>query len=387
MSVNISYILRKLDGLSSRSSLWKHYTRRKVKKSTVRRKTFKKRINARIEEDANMMNKMTDQREIFLGASDLSDMLTCKLLNERIHKNMECLHETFGVYVSQQDWKKYIKDFNMRKVIVSQSRGFLFDDDALSFIEYNVHSTHVSIELIGGSDFIDDYFSKLTNDFEIVSNHVEWIYGSDGNSIDVPIRHDRVPIEEMYPFLNGKNLGEYYDDFMKSSASILLLIGPPGTGKTTFIRGMLQHCNVSAMVSYDSNVLEKDFVFANFIEGDKSILVLEDADMFLKSRQEGNTMMHKFLNVGDGLVTTKNKKLVFSTNLPSIRDIDPALVRPGRCYDIITFRELDQKEAEKLASKFDVTLKDTREKWTISDIFFEQNMITVKPINRKVGFV
>jgi hypothetical protein len=73
--------------------------------------------------------------------------------------------------------------------------------------------------------------------------------------------------------------------------------------------------------------------------------------------------------------------------LPSIRDIDPALVRPGRCYDIISFRELSQNEAEKLAKKAGVTLKDQRMQWTISDVFFEQNTNTTKPISQKVGFI
>jgi ATP-dependent 26S proteasome regulatory subunit len=143
-------------------------------------------------------------------------------------------------------------------------------------------------------------------------------------------------------------------------------------------------------VSYDANILEKDYVFADFIEGDKSVLVLEDADMFLKSRKEGNTMMHKFLNVGDGLVTTRNKKLVFSTNLPSISDIDPALVRPGRCYDILHFGELNQTEAETLANKAGVTLNGKRDKWSIADVFFNENtnkVKNIKNIERKMGFV
>jgi ATP-dependent 26S proteasome regulatory subunit len=199
-----------------------------------------------------------------------------------------------------------------------------------------------------------------------------------------------MPVAEMYPFLEGQDLGEYYDNFMESNASILLLIGPPGTGKTTFIRGLLQHTNSSAIVSYDANILEKDYVFADFIEGDKSVLVLEDADMFLKSRKEGNTMMHKFLNVGDGLVTTRNKKLVFSTNLPSISDIDPALVRPGRCYDILHFGELNQTEAETLAKKTGVKLNGKRDKWSIADVFFNENtnkVKNIKNIERKMGFV
>lgn len=384
---SLTQIFKELDGLKRRSRSWRTTTKVIANRLTKRKRRISKRIQHSIIEESSMANVANEKRDIFLGTSDISDMLVSKLMNERVLNNMECLHETFGIYVSLQDWKKYIKTLSLRKVQISQSRGFLFNDEHLSFIEYNIHSTHVTIELVGSSTFIHEYETSLKKDFEVVLNHVEWVYGAEGHSIDVPIRHDRVPLEEMYPFLEGKTLGEYYNEFMDSNASILLLIGPPGTGKTTFIRGLLQHCNVSATVSYDTNVLEKDYVFANFIEGDKSILVLEDADMFLKSRQEGNTMMHKFLNVGDGLVTTRNKKLIFSTNLPSVRDIDPALVRPGRCYDIITFCELNQEEAEILAKKVEITLKGKRDKWTIADIFFEQNVNTPKHINQKVGFI
>ena len=134
-------------------------------------------------------------------------------------------------------------------------------------------------------------------------------------------------VDEMYPFLEGEKLTDYYERFMQSSANILLLIGPPGTGKTTFIRGLLAHTESSAVVTYDAAILEKDYVFARFVEDETNIMVLEDSDTFLKARSDGNTMMHRFLNVGDGLVTTKGKKLIFSTNLPSVRDIDPEIGR------------------------------------------------------------
>ena len=83
--------------------------------------------------------------------------------------------------------------------------------------------------------------------------------------------------------------------------------------------------------------------------------------------------MHKFLNVGDGLVTTRNKKLIFSTNLPSVSDIDPALIRPGRCYDILHFGELNQEQAEKLATRCGVTIEGKKDKWSIADVFYNQN--------------
>jgi len=166
-----------------------------------------------------------------------------------------------------------------------------------------------------------------------------------------------------------------------------LLIGPPGTGKTTFIRGLLQHAQISAIVTYDTAILSKDYLFANFIEGDRNVMIVEDADNFLGLRSDGNDMMHKFLNVGDGLVTTKNKKMIFSTNLPSVRDVDPALVRPGRCFDILNFDLLNEKQATALSTRLGVEY-DTADsgKYTIADIFHKQVEAPKSP-KRKVGFI
>jgi hypothetical protein len=326
--------------------------------------------------------------EIFLGANDVADLVISKILYERSERQLETFQTRLSMYANKKEWLDYIDTIeDLRRFQYENGTGYFFSDESFSYLYYNIHSTHVSVELVGDKIFVDNYKKTFEKDFEFVTNQIEWIYASDGSSIEIPLRHDRMPVEEMYPFLDEQTLAEFYDGFMHSSASILLLIGPPGTGKTTFIRGLLQHSEASAIVSYDSNVLEKDYVFANFIEGEKNVLVLEDADMFLRARSEGNTMMHKFLNVGDGLVTTRNKKLIFSTNLPSIRDIDSALIRPGRCYDILHFDELNQEQAQKLASKVGTKLNLERTSWSIADVFFEQNTNMKKPIQNKMGFV
>jgi len=98
-------------------------------------------------------------------------------------------------------------------------------------------------------------------------------------------------------------------------------------------------------------------------------------------------MMHRFLNVGDGLVTTKGKKMIFSTNLPSIRDIDPALVRPGRCFDIVTFGELNKQEAKALAEKLGVTLTEDKKTYSLAEIFNQQSEQAKTAKERKVGFI
>ena len=127
-------------------------------------------------------------------------------------------------------------------------------------------------------------------------------------------------------------------------------------------------------------------MFSRFIESDNSVMVLEDSDTFLKARTDGNTMMHRFLNVGDGLVTTRGKKMIFSTNLPSIRDIDPALIRPGRCFDILNFNSLTKEQAQALCDKVGCKLQETdNNNYSIAEIFNQRKDFEQTP-STKFGF-
>jgi hypothetical protein len=51
------------------------------------------------------------------------------------------------------------------------------------------------------------------------------------------------------------------------------------------------------------------------------------------------------------LVRAQGRKILFTTNLPNISDIDDALVRPGRCFAIVRTRALEPNEAAALLLK------------------------------------
>ena len=345
----------------------------------------------------NMLNlkKIMEQKEnIFLGVSDVEDLVTSQIMQARVGENLSTLQRETTVLANRDTWKQWAeKQFNdWLFVQTNSSSGFIVEPETHNFIKFSVNSNSTEVRAFGDKDFSEYVITLVEGEFSVVTSYIEWVYGGDGNSVNVPLNRDRLPVKEMYPFLGDESLEDYYDRYMNSSANILLLIGPPGTGKTTFIRGLLAHRSCSAIVTYDAQILEKDGFFARFIEDDAEIMVLEDSDTFLKSRSDGNTMMHRFLNVGDGLVTTKGKKMIFSTNLPSIRDIDSALIRPGRCFDIVEFKPLSLHHATILADKLGGTIPERKGgevmEYSIAELFNHQSETSKNSrASRKVGFI
>ena len=339
-----------------------------------------------LETPSNIMSS----EKIFIGASDYGDYLYSQLLVARGEKDKSTFNRDLKLHGNRSKWTNFIEsEFDGDHIIeLSESNGLIITDDE-NFIRYDVSSNSITARMYGDADFNAEIERLLLQNFEVVTSYIEWVYSSDGNSVNVPLNTERLPVQEMYPFLGEEALTSYYDRFLASQANILLLIGPPGTGKTTFIRGLLAHSNSSAIVTYDAAILEKDYLFARFIEDETGVMVLEDSDNFLKARSDGNTMMHRFLNVGDGLVTTKGKKLIFSTNLPSIRDVDPALVRPGRCFDILNFAPLNGEQATKLADKLGTTYdKKDSGTYSIAEIFNKQlENNTNRKVGSKMGFI
>lgn len=164
---------------------------------------------------------------------------------------------------------------------------------------------------------------------------------------------DHAPLDEAYPTLR-EPVDRFIERYLDARETVLILQGPPGTGKTRFVRAVLAAMSRrkadSAKVLYttDTRSLESDEIFVEFVTGSHDAFVIEDADHILDVRANGNLHLHRFLAVADGVVRAQGRKILFTTNLPNVSDIDDALLRPGRCFANVRFRALERAEVERL---------------------------------------
>lgn len=198
--------------------------------------------------------------------------------------------------------------------------------------------------------------NKLRDHVRNPHEQVTWMY-NDGHHLDeavFPIKKYRPLLPEAYPFI--PNLNDWVQKFIESDSNVLILNGPMGTGKSALIGHIINQGQFSTMTAFDDKVMKNDSLYTIFISNYYNLLVLEDADLLLLGRvDKENDTMSKLLNVSEGIINTKGKKIIFTANLGNTKDIDAALLRPGRCFDIVDFRELTLAEAnvarEKLGKK------------------------------------
>jgi hypothetical protein len=188
---------------------------------------------------------------------------------------------------------------------------------------------------------------------------IDWHFMISGGGLEsacIEEMADDVLCDRAYPEIKGGVSG-FISRYLDGRETVLVLQGPPGTGKTRLIRAILGEMSrrkgepARAMYTGDIKALAADEIYVKFITGEDDAFVIEDADHLLKPRADGNDHLHRFLTIADGVVRSQGRKIIFSTNLPNIGDLDDALIRPGRCFARIHVRNLSIAESQALVAE------------------------------------
>lgn len=146
-----------------------------------------------------------------------------------------------------------------------------------------------------------------------------------------------------------------------SHSRLLLLHGPPGTGKTTAIRALAREwrddCATSVVVDPERLFNDADYLhqlltapsqfFADREASSMTLLVIEDADELIsrQARDRTGQALSRLLNLTDGLIGQVHPTLVCITTNEPLAELHPAVRRPGRCLADIEVPKLSRAEA------------------------------------------
>ena len=280
-------------------------------------------------------------------------------------------------------------------------------DNCFFYLNFAINNNNVILYFIvfGNTDFDTEKFKSkvyevfkdylLSLDLSMI-NILYYLIDKTGSPTNIGIT-EKIETEvkkENYPFI--KDIDKLIEDYSNSKASILFLVGSPGTGKTRFIRYLLSkmYDDDESYIYYtsDKTVIEHGGIFTNFLQNSASIMVLEDFDFHLNSRKEGNTVMYHLLGLSDGLIQSFNKKIIISTNLSNLQNIDEAVKRKGRCFDILDFRLLQWDEVVnffKCNNYEEIIGKIEEKEYSLADLYYILNNEGDKKIevrSSSVGF-
>lgn len=182
----------------------------------------------------------------------------------------------------------------------------------------------------------------------------------------------------------------YNDDFLPVAADIeqfifesersglIILHGKQGTGKTTYIRHLI-NMGRKKMIYMGGDLVDKlaDPSFVTFIRQQKNaVLIVEDCEELLASRngsQRVNSGLVNILNISDGLLGDELCiKFICTFNAP-LKDIDQALLRKGRLAARYEFRELCTEKVNSLIATEGLDIPPQTAPMTLAEIYNYQH--------------
>jgi hypothetical protein len=282
-------------------------------------------------------------------------------------------------------------------------RGEYKGSDSKIVLEYTVYNKTKTELKIRTSIYFDpemeqtvEELAKEINEMTIFVENKSSVFMVTLSKLGLELNSFDINVPDIDLSLNYTDDWEEKHDYLisvlsrESKKGIALLHGLPGTGKSMYIRYLISILAEERTMIYLPNQLIGSLTDPSFIplmaENPNSIIIIEDADEAIKSREQGGTTVDKLLNLSDGIISDFLGTQIICTFNNDINQIDSALLRKGRLILKHEFTKLPVNKARKLADKLGLDII-IEEEMTLADIYNSYDKFAEDPSRKsKIGF-
>jgi hypothetical protein len=278
-----------------------------------------------------------------------------------------------------------------------EGRFICFESNQLSIYSYDLEWANA----VGDAIYAEYHQEEDLKDahFRIIGEkHMG--YDSEEIVIRQPYAKTDGELNAHYPdgILNYRD--ELFSHLENTRSGIHILLGTPGTGKTSFIRYVIGQFSVRKGTKFYfvppqyyaklGSTKLIDFLreeHSGYEEETRLVLILEDSEALLRPRigGEGDAFsVSELLNISDGLLGEGlDLQFICTINCP-LKELDEAITRPGRLLSAQQFFPLSNAKALTLAKLLNRDIPTKQRGYTLAEIYhIKASSLTTK---RKIGF-
>lgn len=158
----------------------------------------------------------------------------------------------------------------------------------------------------------------------------------------------------------------------KDKSGLYLFHGNPGTGKSTYIRYLINRLKkkVIFLTAQAAGSMDSPSFMNIIVSNPNAVFIIEDAEELIASRERGNhSAISALLNLTDGILGEGLGIQFICTFNTHIGNIDKALMRKGRLIAMYDFKPLAADKASMLLNSLGVLDYNPVEPMTLADIY------------------
>lgn len=323
-----------------------------------------------------------------------------KILSDAEIDITTCIRETFS---DSADWNKALFASSKNKWVLSVDTTIYRSTKNISGLTFDLTrdaSSSVNKERLVKIFEKANYMLVLHGEKE--DNEIEVYFASPSSRGGVSVRDTlitRIPFNDIEKNYTSAVTGSFKNTIVKTSGhnhGLIVLNGPPGTGKSYLIRSLISEVEERSAVVCTPPLYflqNTDALLQVISEYPKSLIIFEDVgEVLAYDASVGYTSeLSNLLNITDGLISALSDSLIVLTFNYDISKINPAVLRPGRCISKIEVGNLSFKQAKSLAGDLitedrEYALAEIYEKLGAKDEVLAVEEIAQETPKRSMGF-